>query len=139
MDKRRVPSLILAGYGAMLGWVTLAPATRATAGGTPRWLPFVEIWNSFASEGTSRTLVQVGGNIALFIPLGWLIPMIWPSLRSRKRVLLIAAACSTSLELCQLIVPGRSTAASDVILNTLGAFIGAAIFFRARAAPMPGR
>jgi glycopeptide antibiotics resistance protein len=135
MTKRPVLLVLLAGYGAILGWVTLTPRSAASGGQGPRWLPFVEIWDAFVSEGTYRTLVQVGGNIALFIPLGGLLPMVWPTLRSRKRILLVAAACSISIELVQLIIPGRSMAASDVILNTVGAFIGATLLFGARVMP----
>jgi glycopeptide antibiotics resistance protein len=68
------------------------------------------------------------GNIALFVPLGLLIPLIWPQLRSLTPVAVIAAGSSATIELLQLVIPGRSPSLQDIALNTLGAVIGAILF-----------
>ncbi|WOC60205.1 VanZ family protein [Paenarthrobacter sp. AT5] len=42
-------------------------------------------------------------------------------------MLLLGAVTSTFIELMQLLIPGRVTALSDVIANTAGGLIGAAV------------
>jgi glycopeptide antibiotics resistance protein len=72
--------------------------------------------------------------MALFVPLGWLLPMIWPQLRSLQRVVVAAAASSIAIELVQFAIPGRSPTTDDVLLNTVGGLIGAIMFFAPREA-----
>lgn len=72
------------------------------------------------------------GNILLFVPLGFLLPLISGTLVSRKRVLIVACALSSSIETIQLLsrLAGsfRSVDVDDVLLNTLGAGVGFALF-----------
>jgi glycopeptide antibiotics resistance protein len=67
---------------------------------------------------------QLLGNIALFAPLGFLLPF---TVRPCPRVwvvLAIAAALSVLIETTQALLPGHSTDVDDVILNTAGAALG---------------
>ena len=76
---------------------------------------------------------QVLGNIALFVPLGWLVPMLWQRMRSVLRVVALGGAISIGIELAQLLFfPGRQSSLDDVILNVGGAFVGAVMFLAAR-------
>jgi glycopeptide antibiotics resistance protein len=64
---------------------------------------------------------QLIGNIALFVPLGWLVPMLWPRLRSLWRVVAVAGATSLAIEQAQLLfIYGRQSSIDDVILNVAG-------------------
>jgi glycopeptide antibiotics resistance protein len=67
------------------------------------------------------------GNVALFIPLGILLPLIWRRLRFWNG-LLIATAVSISIELLQYLSRGwgvnRLADVNDVILNVFGACLG---------------
>jgi glycopeptide antibiotics resistance protein len=127
---------ILLLYLVALAVITLKP--RAAAEGLPlRWVPFVQIWEIMRASGRSiySSIGEVAGNIVLFVPLGWLLPMISSRVRSARLVVAIGAACSIVVELSQLLfVPGRSPATDDVILNTVGALIGVIMFLAPRAA-----
>jgi glycopeptide antibiotics resistance protein len=66
-------------------------------------------------------------NIVLFLPLGFLLPLIWPKNDRFGRVLLFGAAFSLLIELSQLLNI-RSTDIDDLLLNTLGAALGFLLF-----------
>ena len=66
-------------------------------------------------------------NIVLFLPLGFLLPLIWPENDRFVRVLLFGAALSLVIELSQLLNI-RSTDIDDLLLNTLGALLGFLLF-----------
>jgi glycopeptide antibiotics resistance protein len=72
------------------------------------------------------------GNIALFVPLGILLPLVTVRLRSLKRVLLLALCMSLTIETIQLVLrfvgSPRAVDIDDVILNTLGACVGFVIY-----------
>jgi glycopeptide antibiotics resistance protein len=67
------------------------------------------------------------GNVLLFIPLGFLLPLVWPRLRF-WRAIQIAIAVSVGIELLQYLSQAwgsyRLADINDVVLNTLGALIG---------------
>ncbi len=66
--------------------------------------------------------ISLGGNILLFIPLGFFLKyFIW---KEHIIVLLYACAISVSIELCQLIFHLGVCDIDDVILNSVGAFTG---------------
>lgn len=65
-------------------------------------------------------------NITLFIPLGFLIPLIWKSWEKWKSVI-IASSFSILIELSQLFNT-RRTDIDDFIMNTLGAILGYCLY-----------
>lgn len=71
--------------------------------------------------------VEFVSNIVMFVPFGLLTTFLWPSRWNWRRMLLLGAATSTFIEVTQLIIPGRVTALSDVIANTAGGVVGAAV------------
>ena len=62
-------------------------------------------------------------NVALFLPLGMLLPLIWDQFRAMKNTVLFGFGMSLTIELLQILV-GRATDINDLITNTLGAFLG---------------
>ena len=74
-------------------------------------------------------LVNLIGNISMFIPVGFLLPFCFSKLNSVKNVVFVGFKISLFIELSQLILYERSTDIDDLILNTLGVFIGALIYF----------
>jgi hypothetical protein len=60
-------------------------------------------------------------NIFLFIPFGMGLRLAG---MSRRRVFAIALVTTVTVELLQLVIPGRDTSLGDVITNSSGAFIG---------------
>ena len=71
-------------------------------------------------------------NIALFLPLGFFLPLLWPEWNRPIPVLLFGAAFSLLIEASQLLNL-RNTDVDDILLNTLGAVIGL-LLYRAFAA-----
>lgn len=72
---------------------------------------------------TSNDLVPYLYNILMFIPFGFLLPAIWPTFRSLKKVTIVAFLFSLTIETMQLFT-NRLSATDDLIMNTLGAIIG---------------
>ena len=78
------------------------------------------------------------GNVALFIPLGILLPLVWRRLRFWNG-LLVATGVSVSIELLQYLSRGwggnRLADVNDVILNVAGACLGLALVSLLRLRP----
>lgn len=69
-------------------------------------------------------LLEIGGNLALLMPLGVLLPILFNGLRGPIRLFLAVALISLGIETVQgVMITGRSFDVDDVILNTAGAFI----------------
>lgn len=66
-------------------------------------------------------------NILLFVPLGFMLPCIWKKYEVLRKTVLVGIAFSLIIELSQLF-NGRITDIDDLLMNTLGAFIGWVIF-----------
>ncbi len=73
----------------------------------------------FQSEG----IMTYALNIIMFMPLGFLLPLIWKKLRNPIKVLLTGFCFSFAIELCQLF-NRRNTDIDDLLMNTLGALVG---------------
>lgn len=66
-------------------------------------------------------------NIALFVPLGLLVPLLSPKRLPLWKVALLGLAVSLVIELSQLINL-RATDVDDLIMNTFGAIVGCVIY-----------
>lgn len=127
---------------ALLG---IAALTLLTPGSTKdvELVPFRDM----TASGLGLTgLFQNGGNVALFAPLGALLPLALGRRLARwGRVLAVAAAVSVTVEALQLLLTtGHVTSVDDVLLNCSGALLGAGAtrpWWRAgpRAAPVVTR
>lgn len=73
----------------------------------------------FSSEGMTTYIL----NIILFMPLGFLLPTIWPQFRTIKNTACTGFFFSLAIELSQLL-NHRITDIDDLLMNTLGAIIG---------------
>jgi len=77
---------------------------------------------------TSPDMVPYLFNILMTVPLGFLLPFIWPRYRSLTKVALTAFFFSFAIEFTQLFSL-RVSSTSDLIMNTTGAMIGYGIFY----------
>ncbi len=103
-------------------WMILTPT-----GGT-RTVSVVPLRDLAAtlSELSFDTIVQIGANTAIFIPLGFLLPLRFPRFTGIGRMLVLGAALSATLELAQYVLNiGRVSSVDDVLMNAVGAGIGA--------------
>ncbi|WP_296837551.1 VanZ family protein [Butyrivibrio sp.] len=79
-------------------------------------------------------LMNVIGNIAMFIPVGIVWPVCFDKLDSIKKTVLAGFGLTLFIELSQIFCDGRHTDIDDLILNTCGVVIGAVILFSIRKA-----
>ena len=68
-------------------------------------------------------LVELVLNGLLFVPLGFLVPVLWEKLRKLPVVLVVGASFSLLIEASQLL-NNRRTDINDLILNTAGTLVG---------------
>ena len=73
----------------------------------------------------ARTVVyNIGGNIAMFVPLGFFLRVFFPKCRSFPGCIGTVALIMSTVELCQLLTLRGFCEVDDVMLNVLGAAIG---------------
>lgn len=88
----------------------------------------LELFRALKMQDTDvlRHLLQ---NVALFVPLGVLLPLLHRSLRSVWWALLGGAALSTMIETTQLVLAVGQCDVNDILTNTLGAVLGYGVFW----------
>ena len=74
-------------------------------------------------------MMNIIGNIAMFIPVGVVWPICFNKLDTIRKNILAGAGFSLFVEVTQLFCLGRHTDVDDLILNTIGVAIGAFIVF----------
>lgn len=85
-------------------------------------IPFNDIFRIL--NGNKYVAIKnIGGNIALFMPLGFLLPLLWKEYRSIGKTIFFGIKISLLIELSQLFLV-RSTDINDVILNAFGTLLG---------------
>ncbi|MFK4467512.1 VanZ family protein [Bacillus sp. RC252] len=77
----------------------------------------------FDTAGSTTYLL----NIVLFMPLGFLLPTIWPQFRKMKNTVCAGFFFSLAIELNQLL-NNRITDIDDLFTNTLGAMVGYVLY-----------
>lgn len=78
-------------------------------------------------------VINIIGNVCIFIPIGFFISVLWRNI-SVKKIVLIALFMSLCIELLQL-PQARGTDIDDLWLNMLGALIGYLFYFLLSKAP----
>jgi glycopeptide antibiotics resistance protein len=133
---RRVPAAALLASTLLILLFTLTPSDGENE---LHLIPFSEIGPSLAHPLAYSQGIDLLGNIALFAPLG--ATLCWLGL-GFGRAVAFAAGLSATIEIVQLVIPGRFTSTDDLILNTVGAAVGylvaARMLNRAAEARAPG-
>ena len=113
--------LMFVGYMTIVVYATILRGS----GGYREWnlhlfRAWREAWNNFSTKNWGNVLL----NVAMFGPLGFLLPLL--SQKFRKWYLTIPTGCGTSLliELIQLTMGRGICDVDDLFCNTLGAVIG---------------
>ena len=76
-----------------------------------------------------RGFANIAGNICIFAPLGYFLPLLFKKFRNPRRVLLLALFLSCVFEILQYFLRLGSADIDDVLLNFIGAALGF-IFYR---------
>jgi glycopeptide antibiotics resistance protein len=77
-------------------------------------------------------LINIIGNITMFIPVGFVWPFCFKKLDTIGKVVLAGGGLTLFIELTQLPFYARCSDIDDLIMNTTGVFIGAIIYFGAK-------
>ena len=113
-------------YVAALALVTLLPIApvRRPSDYEPQLVPFEGILGELRDSPVER-LAELFGNVLLFAPLGFLLPLLVPAIRRWWQALAVGAGVSLLIELYQLAWPRvRKASVNDVVVNALGALLG---------------
>lgn len=89
--------------------------------------PFSSYYVAF-TEGNTEILLQILMNIAMYIPLGFLLPCCFKLFEKYRYVFLGTFCGSLIIELIQLVFRLGLFEVDDIINNTLGAVIGLLIY-----------
>ena len=96
-------------------------------------VPFMTI-HSFLSSGYIRgILVNVFGNIAAFVPMGLLLPLVFSKSARLYRTLLIAFGVSLMIETVQYSLGVGAADIDDLMLNLAGGLTGYVVYAAGRA------
>lgn len=83
----------------------------------------------FDMPGGTRYIVLYSiANVLVFIPLGFLVPMIWTKLCKTGDIIVIGFLSSLLIEISQLVLQCGVFQTEDMIMNTIGAAIGYRIY-----------
>ena len=137
MNNRKINTALFMIYSALMLWLLFdRPGCNPSV---PYWdqvtqqlnlVPFrtLRLFAGLLDSGVRAHLymavINLGGNVIMFIPLGFLLPRVFPKLSSLPRVLLATAAIITAVELLQLFTLVGSCDIDDLILNILGSATG---------------
>jgi len=79
-----------------------------------------------------HAIINLAGNIVMFVPLGFFLPCSFPKLRTFLRLLPAAAGMILAVEVIQLFTLMGSCDIDDLLLNLIGIFIGYLGFYLLR-------
>lgn len=95
----------------------------------PRYnlIPFQEIkryWNYWEIIGPKTVCLNLLGNVIGFVPLGFLLPVVFPDMKRTWTVIKLGLMISILVECMQLFLRVGSCDVDDVLLNTIGTAVG---------------
>ena len=118
-----VARVTLVVYVAALLWVVFAPA-REAARVTGLVAEIAQLLGAVSAPFDPTYIVlEFLANIALFVPLGALMALVFTRLPGWT-IIVAGLACSVTIELVQLTLPSRFSTVSDIVANTLGTGCG---------------
>lgn len=89
-------------------------------------------WNYREILGVETVIVNLIGNIGVFVPVGLAVPLLYQRYRNFFQVFLLSFEISLAAEVIQLIAKVGTFDVDDLFLNTLGGCIGYALFVLCR-------
>ena len=87
-------------------------------------VPFHTVGPQLRALPAITSVTQLLGNILLFAPWGFFLPLLWPRLRRPLTLIGMALLLTCSIEFTQLFI-NRFVEVDDVMLNFLGSMLGA--------------
>ncbi|MFC7393926.1 VanZ family protein [Scopulibacillus cellulosilyticus] len=115
-------------YLTILFYVTLFTFNYYTYGKSFNLELFDSIKLMFNSGNPWLFAKNVLGNVGLFLPFGFFLPLIYRKLRTFKTNLFLSFFMSLIIETCQFLFAKRIFDVDDIFLNTIGAVFGWVLF-----------
>lgn len=107
-------------YALGVGVVLLAPVSYSgIVNAIGEWLS-----GALGVSGFGTGWIEFTANVLMFVPLGLLLTLL---LRHHWYGVLLALVVSAGAELAQFVIPSRHPSLRDILANTLGALLGAAL------------
>lgn len=86
-------------------------------------------WNVLdREEYRLMAIINLGGNVGMFIPMGFFLPTIWKSMRKWWKTWMATLLIMLAVETLQLFTLRGTFDVDDLILNLLGAAMGYCVF-----------
>lgn len=141
MKRSRMTYILFAAYCALMLWLLFDRPGHID--GIPYWdqllpnlnlMPFRTLRLFFGLLGDHRpylvrtALINLLGNVVMFVPLGLFLPLLFPRLRKLWRAMLTASLLIAAVEITQLFTLLGSCDVDDLILNLAGAAVGYGIY-----------
>ena len=82
------------------------------------------LWHNPYPNVLWTVVYNIGGNIAMFVPLGFFLRILFPGCRRFWRCMAAVAVIMSVVELCQLFTLRGFCEVDDVMLNLAGAAVG---------------
>lgn len=114
-------------YGAPSDMIEKA-VSRIQTGKQINPIPFRTIRACIDKFEWDKFLINIVGNIVMFLPWGFGLVLLWKKNHSVKRVLLFSFLITAFIETSQLFID-RHVDVDDLILNFLGGTTGASLYF----------
>lgn len=104
---------------------------RIASGKNMNMVPFHTVRRFLKCFTWDTFLVNIVGNIVMFMPWGFGLVLLWKKNHSVWRIAMWSFLLTAFIETCQLFI-GRSVDVDDLILNFIGGCLGAALYFGIR-------
>ena len=85
---------------------------------------YIEMYNTNAHFLVRHAIINLGGNVGVFIPLGVFLPAIWEKLKRAISMFICSSAIIIAVEFIQYFTLLGSFDIDDYILNMIGIFMG---------------
>jgi len=137
--KRKLTWLWFFAYTALMLWLLFGQRMEGDSidislrGDTDKinLVPFETLrlyWRVLQKGGSQRLLlhsvVNLAGNVVMFVPLGWFLPNLWRIFRGFFRTAFFGASLICLIELMQYMTGLGSCDIDDLLLNTAGILFG---------------
>ncbi|OPX46269.1 VanZ like family protein [Ruminiclostridium hungatei] len=127
----RIALLLLAAYLLLLLYLTFFSPRYGRAAGLRgiNLIPFSTIMQYLTGYMTTRSvIINLLGNIIAFMPMGFLLPLAFTSVRSFRRVLIISCLSTALVEITQYLTRSGISDIDDILLNVVGGILGYFLF-----------
>lgn len=118
---KAVAWLLLVGFFAMLLYATLL---RYSAGVASTNFHLFRVWRDAWNACSLQNWLYALLNVAMFVPLGVLLPLLHPRMKKWYRTMAAGFLCSLAVELAQLLLRRGIWDVDDLFCNTLGCLLG---------------